>query len=99
TKSGSNHFHGDAFEFFRNGNLNARDFFASGGDGLKRNQFGGTIGGPLIKDKFFFFAGYQGATIRQNLVNSSAYVPTSAELHGDFSQYIAAGCPSAQAVA
>jgi hypothetical protein len=99
TKSGGNAFHGDLFEFFRNSDLNARDFFASGGDGLKRNQFGGVLGGPIIKDKLFFFLGYEGTIIRQNLVNQSAYVPTAAELHGDFSQYIAAGCPSAAAVA
>jgi len=99
TKSGSNKFHGDLFEFFRNGRLNARDFFAVGRDGLKRNQFGGTIGGPLIKDRVFFFAGYQGTTLRQNLANGSAYVPTEAQLWGDFSQYIASNCPAAQAVA
>ncbi len=99
TRSGANAFHGDLFEFFRNSSLNARDFFAKGNDGLKRNQFGGTFGGPIVKDKLFFFLGYQGTTIRQNLVNQSAYVPTAAELKGDFSQYIAAGCPSAAAVA
>jgi hypothetical protein len=99
TKSGTNGFHGGVFEFFRNSALNSRDFFASGSDGLKRNQFGGTFGGPIVKDKLFFFLGYQGTTIRQNLVNGAAYVPTAAELNGDFSQYIAAGCPSAAAVA
>ena len=99
TKSGTNAFHGDLFEFFRNSDLNARDFFAAGSDGLKRNQFGGVLGGRIIKDKLFFFLGYEGTTIRQNLVNQSAYVPTAAELKGDFSQYIAAGCPSAAAVA
>jgi len=99
TRSGSNAFHGDVFEFFRNSDLNARDFFAAGDDQLKRNQFGGTFGGRLITDRLFFFLGYQGTTIRQNLVNGSAYVPTAAELKGDFSQYIAAGCPSAAAVA
>jgi hypothetical protein len=99
TRSGSNAFHGDLFEFFRNADLNARDFFAAGTDGLKRNQFGGTFGGRLIPDKLFFFLGYQGTTIRQNLVNSSAYVLTPAELKGDFSQFIAAGCPGAAAVA
>jgi hypothetical protein len=99
TKSGTNVLHGDLFEFFRNSNLNARDFFAPGSDGLKRNQFGGTLGGSIVKDKLFFFLGYQGTTIRQNLVNGAAYVPTAAELKGDFSQYIAAGCPSAAAVA
>ncbi len=99
TKSGTNALHGDLFEFFRNSDLNARDFFAAGSDGLKRNQFGGVVGGRIIKDKLFFFLGYQGTTVRQNLVNQSAYVPTAAELKGDFSQYIAAGCPSTQAVA
>ena len=99
TRSGTNAFHGDIFEFFRNSDLNARDFFAAGSDGLKRNQFGGVLGGRIIRDKLFFFLGYQGTTIRQNLVNGSAYVPTAAELKGNFSQFIAAGCPGAAAVA
>ena len=99
TKSGSNAFHGDLFEFFRNADLNPRDFFAAGSDGLKRNQFGGVLGGPIKKDKLFFFLGYEGTTIRQNLVNGSAFIPTTAELQGNFSQYIAANCPGAQAVA
>ena len=51
TKSGTNAFHGDLFEFLRNGDLNARDFFASSRDSLKRNQFGGTAGGAIRKDK------------------------------------------------
>ena len=59
TRSGTNTFHGGAFEFFRNGDLNARNFFAPTRDTLKRNQFGGTIGGPVKKDKLFFFFGYQ----------------------------------------
>src|SRR5216117_2488589 len=50
TKSGTNSFHGDAFEFFRNGKLNGRDFFAAANDHLKRNQFGGVLGGPIKKD-------------------------------------------------
>src|SRR5580692_4683318 len=58
TKSGTNAFHGDMFEFLRNGDLNARDFFAAARDTLKRNQFGGTVGGPIRKDKLFFFAAY-----------------------------------------
>ena len=99
TKSGTNAFHGDLFEFIRNSDLNGRDFFSSGSDGLKRNQFGGVLGGRIIKDKLFFFLGYEGTTIRQDLVNQSAYVPTAAELQGNFSQYIAAGCPGAAAVA
>ena len=59
TKSGTNNFHGDAFEFIRNGDLDARNFFAAARDTLKRNQFGGTVGGPVMKNKLFFFAGIQ----------------------------------------
>src|SRR5439155_16237038 len=65
TKSGTNALHGDLFWFLRNYNANARDFFATGQDGLKRNQFGGVLGGALKKDKLFFFLGYQGTTVRQ----------------------------------
>ena len=60
TKSGTNQFHGDAFEFVRNGDFDARDFYAATQDTLRRNQFGGTIGGPIKKDKIFGFFGYQG---------------------------------------
>ena len=89
TKSGTNSFHGDAFEFFRNGDLNARNFFAPTRDTLKRNQFGGTIGGPIIKDKLFFFFGYQGTKTRQDPASVNAFVPTPAMLQGDFS-----ACPA-----
>src|SRR4029077_13192476 len=64
TKSGTNEFHGDAFEFVRNYKFNARDFFALGRDTIKRNQFGGTAGGPIRKNKLFFFAGYQDTILR-----------------------------------
>jgi hypothetical protein len=64
TKSGTNELHGTAFEFLRNGSLNARNFFAPEHDQLKRNQFGGTLGGPIVKDKLFFFGTYQGTRIR-----------------------------------
>ncbi len=56
TKSGANAFHGDLFEFFRNSDLNARDFFAAGGDGLKRNQFGGVAGRPHRKRQTVFLS-------------------------------------------
>ena len=85
TRSGSNAFHGDLFEFIRNGDLNARNFFAPQKDDLKRNQFGGVIGGPIKKDKLFFFAGYQGTTIRTDQDNNLAFVPTAAMLQGNFS--------------
>ena len=87
TKSGTNEYHGDAFEFLRNGDLNARDFFALTRDSLKRNQFGGTVGGPVLprfRNKLFFFAGYQGTIQKSNPTSNIAYVPTAAELQGNF---------------
>jgi Carboxypeptidase regulatory-like domain/TonB dependent receptor len=85
TKSGTNQFHGDLFEFLRNGALNARNFFAPVADSLKRNQFGGSIGGPVLKDKLFFFGTYQGTRIRSAAQGEIAQVPTAAERNGDFS--------------
>src|ERR1041385_6372917 len=66
TKSGTNDIHGDLFEFVRNGMFNARNAFATKRDTIKRNQFGGTVGGPIIKNKLFFFAAYQGTRLRQD---------------------------------
>src|SRR5437764_1715755 len=77
TKSGSNTFHGDLFEYLRNGDLNARNFFASSRDSLKRNQFGGTAGGRIIKDKLFYFGGYQGTINRSNPPQTTTFIPTS----------------------
>lgn len=85
TRSGTNEFHGSAFDFIRNGDLNARNFFASQVDQLKRNQFGGSLGGPIAKDKLFFFGSYQGTQSRDVSYGNSATVPTAAELQGDFS--------------
>jgi hypothetical protein len=87
TKSGTNNFHGDLFEFFRNGDLNARNFFAPTRDTLKRNQVGGTVGGPVKKDKLFFFFGFQDTILRQDPVSNTAatFVPTAAMLAGDWS--------------
>src|SRR5437899_1064515 len=92
TKSGSNAFHGDLFEFTRNGALNGRDFFATRDDQLKRHQFGGVLGGPIRKDKLFFFVGYQGTITRQTPAAQTEFVPTAPMLNGDFTQYVAAGC-------
>ncbi len=92
TKAGTNAIHGDAFEFFRNAALNGKDFFASQNDQLKRNQFGGVIGGPIKKDKLFFFVGYQGTRTRQNSKSTIEFVPTAAMQTGDFSSYIANNC-------
>jgi hypothetical protein len=85
TKSGTNQFHGSAFEYIRNGALNSRNFFAPTGDKLKRNQFGGTFGGPIIKDKLFFFGTYQGMQLANVAGGLSAFVPTAAQRAGDFS--------------
>jgi hypothetical protein len=85
TKSGGNSIHGDAFEFVRNYEFNARNFFAPTRDSLKRNQFGGTLGGPIKHDRLFFFLGYQGTIIRSNPSQNFSFIPTPAMLQGDFS--------------
>lgn len=93
TKSGTNQFHGSAFEFVRNSMFNARNYFASAVDNLKRNQFGGTVGGPIRKEKTFFFTGYQG-TIIHNTSSNSATLLTTANLNGDFSALLNANSPN-----
>jgi hypothetical protein len=85
TKSGANSLHGDLFEFLRNGDLNARTSGTLVRDTLKRSQFGGVAGGRIIKDKLFFFGGYQGTRQRSDPAANTAYVPTAATLQGDFS--------------
>jgi hypothetical protein len=92
TKSGSNQWHGSAFEFVRNGDVNAINYFANAQDSLKRNQFGGTFGGRIIRDKLFFFGGIQETIVRQNPSGSNAIIPTQAALNGDFSNLDGAGC-------
>ena len=92
TRSGSNQWHGTAFEFVRNGDVNAINYFGVAQDSLKRNQFGGTFGGRIIRDKLFFFGGVQETIVRQNPSGSSAFVPTPAALNGDFSALDGAGC-------
>jgi hypothetical protein len=85
TKSGTNQFHGNLFEFIRNGAVNAQNYFATRNDSLKRNQFGGTVGGRIITDKLFFFFGFQQGNIRQDPSSLNATIPTAAALQGDFS--------------
>jgi hypothetical protein len=94
TKSGTNGFHGDAFEYLRNGDLNARNFFAASRDSLKRNQYGGTAGGRLIKDKLFFFGGFQGTINRSNPPVTTTYIPNAAMLAGNFTTATSAACQS-----
>jgi hypothetical protein len=86
-KSGSNSFHGDVFEFFRNAALDARDYFEDPTQkkaSFKQNQFGGTLGGPVIRNKLFVFGDYQATRIR-NPLNWVSKVPLPAERTGDFS--------------
>jgi hypothetical protein len=104
-KSGTNDWHGSAFDFIRNGDFNANSFFNKNDpnnllprDTLRRNQFGGTFGGPITipkvvhgKDRFFFFVGYQGQRQTDSQSSSGNLVPTPAELMGDFSQAGATG--------
>src|SRR5437762_1024610 len=92
TKSGTNEFHGDGFEFVRNGIFNGRNAFATRRDTIKRNQFGGTVGGPVTKNKLFFFAGYQGTTLRQDPADIQTFVPTTAILSGDFTVFASPAC-------
>ena len=94
TVSGTNQFHGDLFDYIRNGDLNARNYFATARDTLKRNQYGGTLGGRIIKDKLFFFGGFQGTPIRSNPPQTISYVPTTAVEQGNFSAIDGSGCTS-----
>jgi len=92
TKSGTNEWHGSLFEFLRNYDVNARNFFATTTDGLKRNQWGGTVGAPIKKNKLFFFAGFQGTETRQTPSDTIAFVPTAQMLTGDFSTFASSTC-------
>lgn len=96
TKSGGNAFHGDVFEFVRNYLFNARNSFQPVRDSLKRNQFGGTIGGPIKKDKLFFFLGYQDNIVKSSPAATVAFVPNQAMLGGDFSVVASTACRPAR---
>ena len=107
TKSGTNLLHGDLFEFARHHKFNATNPFngidpATGkraDDGLKRNQFGGTLGGPIVSDRLFFFGAYQGTRIDERPSEDVRFVPTPAMLAGDFTQIASALCNARGAVA
>ena len=102
TKAGTNLLHGDLFEFWRNHRFNATNAFnainpATGervGDGLNRNQYGGTFGGPIQQDRVFFFFGYQATHFRNTPSDLEAFVPTARMLQGDFSIFNSATCRS-----
>lgn len=83
TRSGSNQFHGSAFEFLRNSDLDARNFFDQGHiPPFKRNQFGGTAGGPVVRDRMFFFGSYEGLRSNKSL-SEIDFVPTAAARQGN----------------
>lgn len=87
-KTGGNGFHGTAYEFLRNDNLDARNFFAPAGEPdprYQRHQFGGTLGGPIAKDRTFFFVDYEGRRVNEGIARRTN-VPTALERQGDFSQ-------------
>ncbi len=90
TKSGSNNFHGSGFEFLRNTSLDAKNYFSNPGDPtpvFRQNQFGGTFGGPLIKNKTFFFIDYQG-TRQTQAPTQTATLPSIANFGGDFTDSV-----------
>ncbi len=89
TKSGSSHFHGSAYDYLRNDVFNARNYFVAPGarQPYKQNQFGGTLGGPIMKDKFFFFGSYEQLIFHtvSNVTAGTLILPTALERGGDFS--------------
>ena len=86
-KSGTNSYHGDVYEFFRNDALDARNAFDTSRQPYHQNQFGATFGGPIFKDRTFFFVDYEGFRVIQALPQLSL-VPTQAEIGGDFSSFL-----------
>ena len=106
TRSGTNAIHGSGFEFLRDDSMNARDPFAAIGpdgkkrsDGLNRNQFGGSFGGPIVRDQVFYFAAYQRTRVRRVPTSSFQFVPTAAMLAGDFTAFASPQCQSGRTIA
>jgi len=87
TRSGTNAFHGSAFEYLRNAKMNARNFFAPRNDGLKRNQYGFALGGPVVRNKTFFFGSWQGTQVRSLPSSLTSVVATAPQRRGDFSSF------------
>ncbi len=84
TKAGGNAFHGDVFEFLRNTDLDARNYFSPTRGTFRQNQFGGTIGGPIRRDRIFFFSDYQGTRQTQGIDTGTISVPSAAQRSGSF---------------
>jgi len=91
TKSGTNTVHGGAFEYLQDSRFNATRAFIPKKEPMHRNQFGGTLGGPLIQNRLFYFAGYQG-TVQDQVSSLSSTVPTAAMLAGDFTAFTSPAC-------
>jgi hypothetical protein len=91
TKSGANAFHGDAFEFLRDTNLDARNYFSPARGAFNQNQFGGTLGGPIRKNRIFFFGDYQGTRSTQGVDTGQVPVPSAQDRAGNLSDLAAAG--------
>jgi hypothetical protein len=87
TKSGDNAFHGNVFEFLRNTDLDARNYFSPTRAVFQQNQFGGTLGGPIRRDKMFFFTDYQGTRQAQGVDTGNISVPSTADRTGDLADY------------
>jgi hypothetical protein len=94
TKSGTDEIHGDVFEFLQNNVLNASNYFSGGlVNPLKQNQFGASVGGPIVKNRLFYFGSYQGTRFRTVQNGQIASVPNAAERAGDFSDLLAGPAP------
>ncbi|HEV2382418.1 MAG TPA: TonB-dependent receptor [Terriglobia bacterium] len=87
-RAGTNSLHGDVWEFLRNNDLNARNFFASTVPAIKENQYGAAVGGPIKRDKAYFFGSYQGLRNRPQGVANETLVPSAAERTGDFTDLL-----------
>ena len=96
TRSGTNTYHGSAFEFMRNNFIDATNFYSTSVDTLHQNQYGGTFGGPILRDKLFGFAGYQHLHADSSQALTQATVPTAANLQGDFSVTDGPNCESSK---
>ncbi len=88
TKSGSNHLHGSAFDFLRNTDLDARNYFSPTRGAFRQNQFGGTLGGPVRRDKIFYFADYQGTRQTQGIDTGNISVPSNADRTGNLADMV-----------
>jgi hypothetical protein len=105
TKSGTNVLHGSGFEFMRDDSLNATNAFAAIGpdgtrrsDGLHRDQFGGTLGGPVVQGKLFYFGAYQGTKVNVTPTSFFQFVPTTAMLAGDFAAITSPACNAGRTI-